>query len=56
MKQVGATDNPDELVVAQDLQAFDALMFHQFDDVTQRRTLADGVNRLSHDVLDLTAA
>src|SRR5262245_28485501 len=56
MKEVGAADYPHELVVAQDRHAFDAVMFHQFDDVTQRHALADGVNRLSHDVLDLTAA
>src|SRR5262249_34876419 len=37
MNQIGATDNSNELAVTQDRQAFDAMAFHQLDDVTQRR-------------------
>src|SRR4030081_2871439 len=56
MQQVGATDDPDELVVTQYRQAFDAATFHQLDDVAQRRVLPDGMNRPGHHVLDLAAA
>src|SRR5262245_13901104 len=56
MKQVGATDDSDELVVTQDQQAFDAVTLRQLYGVTQRRILLDGVNRPSHDVFDPAAA
>ena len=56
MKQVGATDHSDELVLAQDRQAFDAVTLHQFDGVTQRRILPDAVNRLRHDISDPAAS